>query len=176
LADPYIGEIRMFAGNYAPMGWATCDGQILPIQQYTALFAILGTTYGGNGTTTFGLPDLRGRAPIHMGAGNGLTPRQIGQNGGAEKVTMTSAQMPAHNHVVNASSQEAGGNNPANMVPAVAVDGNEAPVSVYSTAGNTTMSPQMISQAGQGQPHDNMQPFLCVNFIIALEGEFPPRS
>ncbi len=177
MADPYIGEIRMFAGNYAPMGWALCDGQILQIQQYTALFAILGTTYGGNGQTTFGLPDLRGRAPIHMGTGSGLTPRRIGENGGTEKVTMTTAQMPAHNHMVNANASETGSNNPSGAVPGLAMDGtSENPVNVYSGAGSATMSPQMIAPAGQGQPHDNMQPFLCMTFIIALEGEVPPRS
>ncbi len=176
MADPYIGEIRMFAGNYAPMGWALCDGQILQIAQYTALFAILGTTYGGNGQTTFGLPDLRGRIPMHMGTGPSLTPRRIGENGGAEKVTMTSAQMPAHNHIVNASGQEGGATSPEGGVPAVANDGSGTQYPSYSPSGTTTMSQQMLSSAGQGQSHENMQPFLCVNFIIALEGEFPPRS
>ena len=147
------------------------------ISQYTALFAILGTTYGGNGQTTFGLPDLRGRAPVHMGSGPGLTPRRLGENGGAEKITLTTAQMPAHNHMVNANASETGSNNPSGAVPGLAMDGtNENPVNVYSGTGAATMSPQMIAPAGQGQPHDNLQPFLTMNFIIALEGEFPPRS
>lgn len=177
MADPYIGEIRMFAGNYAPMGWALCDGQTMPIQQYTALFAILGTTYGGNGQTTFGLPDLRGRIPMHMGTGPGLTPRPIGQSSGAEKITLTANQMPAHNHLVNADGQQGTVDNPEGVVPAAGVDpATTNPVFLYGTAMNKTMSPQMISQAGGNQPHDNVQPFLCVNFIIALEGEFPPRN
>ena len=176
MADPYIGEIRMFAGNYAPMGWALCDGQILQISQYTALFAILGTTYGGNGQTTFGLPDLRGRIPMHMGTGPNLTPRRIGDSGGAEKVTMTSAQMPAHTHAVNASGQDGGGSSPEASLPAVVNDGSGTQYMAYGNTPSTTMNQQMISAAGQGQPHDNVQPFLCLNFIIALEGEFPPWS
>lgn len=172
--DPFIGEIIMFGGNFAPRGWALCDGSLLPISQNQALFSILGTTYGGDGRTTFALPDLRGRAPIHAGSGPGLRPRSLGQKGGEEDVTLTSNQMPAHTHDVGCSAQVGNAGTPAGNVPAAE---KAAAADVYQTsAPNQTMSSAMIHSAGGGQSHDNMQPFLAVNFIIALVGTFPSRN
>ncbi|HSD14287.1 MAG TPA: tail fiber protein [Flavobacterium sp.] len=170
--EAYIGEIRMFAGNFAPVGWALCDGQLLSIAQNTALFSLLGTTYGGNGTTTFALPDLRGRVPMHPGSGPGLSPRVQGEAGGSENNTLTIAQMPAHNHTVNASTADGDQNVPTNTVP-----GNTKALDkeYVSSAPNTTMSPSMIGMTGQGQPVNNMQPYGTVNFIIALNGIYPSR-
>jgi microcystin-dependent protein len=177
MADPYIGEIRMFCGNYAPMGWALCDGQMLQIAQYSALYSILGIQFGGNGQTTFGLPDLRGRFPMHMGAGPNLTPRRIGEAGGCENVALTAAQMPVHNHAAAMQCQNTTGGrysqDPTNNYPSY-TDGAK----IYAATPNATMNAATVQtqQAGQGQAHTNMPPFECVNFIIALEGEYPPRS
>ena len=129
MSDPFIGEIKMFAGNFAPRGWALCDGQLLAVSQNDALFSLFGTIYGGDGRTTFGLPDLRGRIPIHAGSGPGLSPRRLGAKGGAENVTLTTAQLPAHKHDIFASSAGASAGNPLNNVSA-----NTAPTNVYSTA------------------------------------------
>lgn len=175
MPDPFIGEIRLFAGSYAPDGWALCDGSLLAISTYAALFSILGTTYGGNGTTNFGLPDLRGRLPMHPGRGNGLTPRTLGEMGGSETVTLLANQMPAHSHPVSASNVAGGSAAPEGGVPAYTIDANQNDVLSYSITPNTTMSPKMIGASGGSQPHDNMPPFQCVNFIIALNGIFPPR-
>jgi microcystin-dependent protein len=171
--EPLLGEIRMFAGNFAPRGWALCDGSLLAISSNTALFSILGTTYGGNGQTTFGLPDLRGRLPMHAGSGPGLTPRSLGESGGAEAVTLVAGQMPQHNHTVgcqNSADQSA----PANALPATEATGG-APV-YSSQAADGTMNPAMIGSAGNSQPHDNLSPYLCVNFIIAIQGVYPSRN
>ena len=172
MADPFIGEIRMFAGNFAPVGWALCDGQIMSIAQNTALFSILGTTYGGNGVNTFGLPDLRGRVPIHMGQGIGLSDYALGEVSGEENVALTTSQMPAHSHLVNADSGDRGTSSHPNG-QLLASSGTD---SIYSSNADSTMSPNMIQAAGANQPHSNIQPFLCVNFIIALNGIFPSRS
>lgn len=171
--EPFIGEIRMFSGTYAPQGWAFCDGSILSIASNSALFSILSTTYGGNGVTTFALPDLRGRLPMHPGAGPGLSPRTLGQSSGSESVTLLATQMPAHTHLVGCHSS-ADQSAPANSIPAAEATG-AAPV-YSSLQPDGTMSPGMIAAAGGSQPHDNMPPFLCVNFIIALVGIYPPRS
>ncbi len=172
--DEYIGAIQIFAGNFAPRGWALCEGQILPIQQNTALFSILGTTYGGNGTTTFGLPDLRGRMPIGFGAGPGLTPRQLGEKSGAEAVTLTTAQIPSHTHTYNALSGNRESTSPANNFLGV------APGAWYGQkdAGDTLlpMGAEAVSPAGGSQPHNNMPPYLGLSFIICLQGIYPPRS
>lgn len=163
----------MFAGNFAPRGWALCDGSLLAISTNTALFSILGTTYGGDGRTTFALPDLRGRLPMHPGNGPGLTPRVLGESSGTETVTLVASQMPAHNHVVgchSAADQSA----PANSIPATEATGG-APV-YSSLPADGTMNPAMIGIAGGSQPHANMPPYLCVNFIIATEGVFPSRN
>jgi microcystin-dependent protein len=169
--NPFLGEIRIFSGNFAPRGWALCDGQLLSIQQYAALFSLLGTYYGGNGTSTFGLPDLRGRVTIHQGQGQGLSPYVVGQMAGGESVTLLQGQMPQHNHVVSANT---GGNlaTPANNYP-----GNEGtPIKIYSAAGGTTMNPAVVGLTGGNQPHANIQPYLCVTFMIALVGIYPSRN
>jgi microcystin-dependent protein len=173
MSEPFIGEIRMTGWNFAARGWALCNGQLLPIQQNTALFSLLGTTFGGNGQTTFALPDLRGRVPINQGQGPGLTNRTMGENAGSEHVTLNQNQMPAHQHLVKAS-EAADTANPANAV--LGADSRGTPPTIYnSSPDSTTMNPQMIAPAGGNQPHDNMQPYLCVNFIIALEGIYPSR-
>jgi microcystin-dependent protein len=166
--DPFLGEIRMFGGNFAPQGWATCDGQMLPIAQNTALFSLLGTTYGGNGQTTFALPDLRGRLPVHIGGG--LT---IGQADGSETVISTTTNLPAHTHAANAASA-ATTLSPASQYWAADPGANVAP---YAAAPDgRVMSGTAIGAQGGSQPHANMQPFLAVTFIIALEGIYPSRS
>ena len=169
MADPYIGEIRMFAGNFAPLGWAFCNGALLPIAQYEALFSLLGTTYGGDGQTTFALPDLRGRGPIHAGQGPGLTNHPQGEQGGTETVTLTVAQMPAHTHAPAASSAAGTSSHPnGNVWAASSTSDNQ-----YAGTSNTTMNPATIGVAGGNQPHDNRQPVLAINFIISLEGIYP---
>ncbi|MCK8501372.1 MULTISPECIES: phage tail protein [Myxococcus] len=174
MSEPYIGEIRMFAGNFAPRGWAFCQGQILAIAQNTALFAILGTTYGGNGQTTFALPDLRGRYPMQPGQGPGLSPRTLGEQGGSETVTLISNQMPQHTHSLNVSSQQGDTETPVGTV--LAADNNGTIFNYRAAPIDGTMNPAAIGIAGGSQPHNNMSPFLCLNFIIALEGIFPSRN
>ena len=173
--DPFIGEIRLFAGNFAPKGWAFCDGSLLPIQQNTALYSLLGITYGGDGKTTFALPDLRGKAPIHRGAGPGLSNYQLGQSGGSSTVTLTQAQIPSHTHQPKANSSVNATN------PEGGLWGSTQRVLGGITAygpstGLAPMNAAAIIPAGGSQPHNNMQPYLGLNFIIALEGIFPPRS
>jgi len=162
----------MFAGNFAPQGWALCQGQLLSIEQNTALFALIGTTYGGDGQTTFALPDLRGRVTVSMGSGQGLTPRSIGQNGGSETVGLVAAQMPAHSHLANCGpigTQASPTGNYWSTDPG----GNTA---AYSNASNSQMAAGAISAYTGGQPHDNVQPFLVINYIIALQGIFPSQN
>jgi microcystin-dependent protein len=174
MATPYIGEIRMFAGNFAPRNWAFCNGQLLAISQNTALFSILGTTYGGNGTTNFALPNLQGRVPMHWGNGPGLSPYVLGQQGGTENVTLQQSQMPAHTHTVNAVASGGNQAGPGNNLPAIESTGTSLD---YSNAGqNTTMSPAMINPAGNSFPVPIVQPYQTVSFIIALQGIFPSRS
>ena len=171
--DFIIGEIRMFAGNFAPKGWAFCQGQLLPIAQNTALFSLLGTTYGGNGTTTFALPDLRGRVPVGFGQGPGLSNRVIGEQFGSELVTLNINQMPSHNHTVNAVTTEGNQNLPTNSLPA----NTKALDKEYSDANaNTTMKATMVNPTGGNQPFGVTQPSLGVNFIIALQGIYPSRN
>lgn len=172
MSEPYIGEIRMFAGNFAPRGWAFCDGQLLAVSQNDALFSLFGTIYGGDGRTTFGLPDLRGRVPIHAGSGPGLSPRRLGSRGGAESVTITDAQLPAHTHQLNASGDLAGRGNAQGNV--LAKSGN---LDLYSgDAPNTALASQAVTAAGSTQAHTNLMPFLAVHFIVALVGIYPSRQ
>lgn len=171
MSEPFLGEIRMFGFNFAPTGWAMCNGQLVPIAQNTALFSLLGTFYGGNGTSTFALPDLQGRVGIHQGQGTGLSPYVIGQVGGAESETLTQSQMPQHSHAVVASNGGAGGTRPAGSVLA------RTATDIYAASPDgTTMNPGMIGIAGGSQPFGIIQPYLCVNFCIALQGIFPSRS
>ena len=174
--EGFLGEIRMFAGNYAPRGWARCDGQLLQISSNAALFSVLGVTYGGDGRVTFALPDLRGRAPIHAGNGPGLTPRMLGQYGGTEYVTLTEAQIPSHSHTVqiNTDSTVATSDNPKNMIPAR----NAAATPQYGENTNSTMNSNVVSAGNTGgsQSHPNMQPFITINYIICIEGLYPPRN
>lgn len=170
--EPYIGQVMLFAGNYAPEGWAFCDGTLMSINQYTALFSLIGTYYGGDGQTTFALPDLRGRAPLHFGQGPGLSSYSLGENGGAEMVTLFASQMPAHSHAVMGF---AGGGTSAEPASNVWASG---PASLYAAgaAADGILNPTVISPSGGSQPHDNMPPFLTLNYCIALEGIFPSRS
>ncbi len=172
MSEPFIGEIRMFAGNFAPRGYALCDGQLLAVSQNDALFSLLGTIYGGDGRTTFGLPDLRGRVPIHMGQGPGLSDRPLGSQGGSETVTLSVAQMAQHAHGMVATTDFGSNNGPANQLPATAAGEN-----LYSTGpSDSVMSDSTIGSTGGGQSMTNLMPTLCVNFIIALVGIFPSRN
>lgn len=170
--EGFIGEIRMFAGNFAPKDWAFCQGQLLSISQNTALFSILGTTYGGDGRVTFALPNLSGRVPVGVGQGAGLTNRQLGEMSGTETVTLTTAQMPAHSHTVNAVTADGNQNLPTNSFPA----NTKTLDKEYSTvAPNTTMNPTMIGVSGGSQPFGVMQPSLGMNYIICVNGIYPSR-
>lgn len=172
--EPFIGEIKLFAGNFAPRGWAFCDGQLLPINQNQALFSILGTIYGGDGRVTFALPDLRGRVSVHPGNGPGLSPYQLGERGGAENVTLTVQQMPVHSHSLNANKQNGDTSDP----PGASLADTKGSDKDYMKSGevDVAMSAQSIGSAGGGQSHENRQPFLAVNYIIALQGIYPSRS
>lgn len=172
MSDPFIGEIRMFAGNFAPRGWALCEGQLLAVSQNDALFSLLGTIYGGDGRTTFGLPDLRGRIPIHAGTGPGLSPRPLGQRAGAETVTLSGAQAPSHSHAVKASASVADSRSPEGRVAA-----ETSLFDLYQSGSpSTVLHGSSVTAVGGSQSHTNIQPFLCVNFIIALVGLYPSRS
>lgn len=177
MSEPFIGEIIMFGGNFAPRGWALCDGQLLAIASNTALFSILGTTYGGDGRTTFGLPDLRGRVAIHAGSGPGLSPRTLGEKSGSETTTLTVANMASHNHSVTLHGESAAANTKSPTGAMLAFPATEiyaAPV----PADEKLMAADSIKQqnVGSGTPFNNIQPFNTVNFIIALQGVFPSRS
>jgi microcystin-dependent protein len=171
MSDQFLGEIRAFGFNFAPRGWAFCAGQILSIAQNTALFSLLGTFYGGDGVTTFALPDLRGRVGISQGQGEGLSPYQIGEVSGSENVTLTNLQMPAHAHSVGANSGTATTSRPAGAVPAKAAD-----TSYAAAPDGTTMNAGMIGPSGGGLPFSILPPFLTINFCIALTGTFPSRN
>ena len=175
MSDQFVAEIRIFAGNFAPLGWAFCAGQILPLSQNTALFSLLGTTFGGNGQSTFALPDLQGRAPINPGQGQGLTQRFLGEQSGSETVTLLQTEIPLHNHQLRATVAGADQTVPTSNVWAASSIGRTPPP-LYSTTQNTTMSSQALALNGGGLPHNNMHPYLTLNFIIALQGIFPPRS
>ncbi|HEY3044524.1 MAG TPA: tail fiber protein [Vicinamibacterales bacterium] len=172
MSSPYVGEIRIFAGNFAPVGWAFCEGQLMPIAENETLFNLIGTTYGGDGQETFALPDLRGRFPNHQGQGPGGSTYTIGEMTGTETETLTVAQLPIHTHQANAA---VAGNDvsPAGNLWAADVGGNTA---AYSDAQNAEMAAGAIGPVGGSQPHDNVQPFLAINYIISLFGVFPTQS
>ncbi len=167
MAQPYVGEIRMFAGNFAPAGWMFCEGQLLPISENETLFNLIGTTYGGDGQSTFALPDLRGRVPLHFG--NGFT---LAETGGAETITLTVSQIPAHTHAFLGSSNNATATAAAGNVPATTP--NYTPY--INQNANSAMNPQSVTSTGGSQPHNNFQPYLCVDFIISLFGIFPSQT
>jgi microcystin-dependent protein len=175
MADPFVAEIRIFPFNFAPTGWALCDGQIMPISQNTALFSLLGTTYGGDGKSNFALPNLQGNAPMHPGQGPGLSLHDLGETGGSETVSLLESEIPSHNHLVRADTAD----------PADVQAPGSSVVLGRSTGGNAYLTPPSslvamadttIAPAGGDQPHNNMQPYLTLNFCIALQGVFPPRS
>ena len=171
MSQPYVGEIRMFAGNFAPAGWLFCEGQLLPISDNETLFNLIGTTYGGDGQSTFGLPDLRGRLPLHMGTGGGST-YTLAETGGVETVTLTTPQLPAHNHAYLATTTVA-----TQASPSGQVIGQSTVAKMYISANPTaTQAANSIGSTGGSQPHDNFQPYLCVYFIISLFGIFPSQN
>ncbi len=174
MSEPFVGEIRMFAGNFAPVGWAFCDGQLLAVSQNDALFSLLGTIYGGDGETTFALPDLRGRLPIHAGAGAGpgLSPRALGSRAGQQSETLTVNQLPSHTHALQASTGLADSPSPGARVLATSTS-----IDVYiDEAPGTPLNAQAVTSVGGSQSHSNLMPYLCVNFIIALFGIYPSPS
>jgi len=173
MSEPFIAEVRIFAGNFAPRGWAFCNGQLLPIAQNTALFSLVGTTYGGDGRTTFGLPDLQGRAPMHPGRGPGLTSRTLGQGGGTDTVQLSASQMPVHTHTPRATSDTALEESPTGKTWA-----QNKTEPLYRNAGdlNTDLNSTAIENSGAGSSHNNMQPYLTLNYIIAIQGTYPSRS
>jgi microcystin-dependent protein len=171
MATPFIGEIRMFGGNFAIQGWAFCDGSLLAISEYDTLFNLIGTTYGGDGQETFALPDLRGRAPVHMGQSAGTSSFVLGQQAGTESVTLTTQQIPAHTHVPQAST------NGGSDSPSGNVWGNSATGKPYGPVPtNAALNAASVQSSGGSQPHDNMQPYLVVNYIISLFGIYPSQN
>ena len=177
MAEPYIAEIKMFGGNFAPRNYALCNGQIMAISQNTALFSLLGTTYGGNGTTTFALPNMQGRAPVHQGNGAGIDPVSLGEMAGETNVTLTTGNLPTHTHPI--SGALIANSNPGETPASNTLFTNSAPNQLYAAAlgtGGLNLAPQTITMAGGSLPHNNMQPYLAVSFIIALQGVFPARN
>ncbi len=174
--DPFLGSLLLVPYNFAPQGWALCNGQLLPISQNTALFSLLGTTYGGDGVTTFALPDLRGRVPISSGQGPGMQNYALGQSGGAETTTLSATQMPAHSHAVNTVSGAGSTSNPANQYLADSPGGTVTSGLYSSSTPNSKLNAAAIGMAGSGQPFDNRSPYLTLNWIIALQGVYPSRS
>ena len=174
MSDPFVAEIRIVGFNFAPKGWALCDGQLMSISQNTALFSLLGTTYGGDGRTTFGLPNLQGSVPIHQGQGAGLSLYDLGEQGGSSSVTLLESEMPAHGHTVGAA--VGAGNQASPTGRAWSSLPGRTPPMLFAASPNTTMSPQAFAVTGASQPHNNMSPYVVLNFIIALQGIFPPRG
>jgi microcystin-dependent protein len=170
--DPFVAEIRIYPFNFAPKGWAFCDGQLLPLSQNTALFSLLGTTYGGDGKSNFALPDMQGNAPMHPGQGPGLSLHDLGETGGSEFVTLLESEMPLHTHAFQYSNTDSGVQTPAGQLLAGGVG-----VGQYAAPGPLVqMNPNVVAPVGGDQPHNNMMPYLTLNFCIALQGVFPPRT
>ena len=171
MADPFVAEIRMFGFYFAPTGWAQCNGQLMPLSQNTALFSLLGTIYGGDGKSTFALPDLQARAVMHPGQGPGLSNHDLGEMGGSEYVTLLTPEIPVHTHSASASASDSLTRLPGDNMPAVGIG-----VGMYGAPNNlTSMSPSAVAPAGSSLPHNNMQPYLTVNYCIALQGVYPQR-
>jgi microcystin-dependent protein len=172
MADPFVAEIRIFPFTFAPTGWAFCNGQLLPISQNTALFSLLGTTYGGDGKSTFALPDLQGSAPMHPGQGPGLSLHDLGETGGTATVTLLQSEIPSHAHAANASQGDGIERTPKDQLLSTGIG-----ISQYQAPGGlTSMAATSVTAAGGDQPHNNLQPYLTMNFNIALQGVFPPRG
>ncbi len=174
MSDQFLGEIRCVGFNFAPIGWAQCDGQILSISQNTALFSLLGTNYGGNGINNFGLPNLQGCVPMSVGSGPGLTPRNVGDTGGTASVTVLGAELPSHNHAAKA--ETTAGSTPTATGNNFAKTGSPITAEYHAGGPNALMDPNALAIAGGGQPHNNLMPYVVMNFIIAMVGIFPPRS
>ena len=173
MADPFVAEIRPFGFTFAPRGWAKCNGQLMPISQNTALFALLGTYYGGDGKSTLGLPDLQGAAPMHQGASGGTSEHYLGETGGAQTVTLLQSEMPVHTHMMQASTEPATVSQPPGQLFA---RGEATAFYNDASLASTQMAPQFLTPAGGGLPHNNVQPYVTVNYCIALQGVFPPRG
>lgn len=173
MGEPYIGEIRMFGGSFAPAGWAMCQGQLMPISENDALFTLIGTTYGGDGQETFGIPDLQGRAPMHAGQGPGITQNYVlGEKAGVESVTLTTQQIPIHNHAVVASTNVASATTASDNITA-----SSNQLKIYDQGGTSKLfANNALTPVGGSQPHENLQPYLCITFILSLFGVFPPQS
>jgi microcystin-dependent protein len=170
--DPFVAEIRIFPFNFAPKGWAFCDGQLLPLSQNTALFSLLGTYYGGDGKSNFALPNMQGNAPMFWGQGPGLSLHDLGEMSGTDTVSLLESEIPSHSHALNASGRAAISRGPAGQYPAVGVS-----INMYQTPGAlTSLNANAVAPAGGDQPHNNMQPYLTLNFCIALQGVYPPRT
>jgi microcystin-dependent protein len=180
MSDQFVAEVRIFPFNFAPTGWATCDGQLMPISQNTALFSLLGTTYGGDGKSTFALPNLQGSAPMQPGQGQGLSLRDLGEMSGTDNITLLTSEIPVHTHTVQVSNQTATAATPTGNVPArIAFStGTQSGSGVAYSANTPTvlMAPEALAATGASQPHNNLQPYLVLTFCIALQGIFPPRS
>ena len=174
MADPFVAEIRIFPFNFAPKGWAWCDGQLLPLSQNTALFSLLGTTYGGNGKSNFALPDLQGRAPMHPGQGPGLSLHDLGETGGSDTVTLLESEIPAHSHTMMAQTSTGTKSTPSGN--SIARTSGATPYLPPAGAALVSMAPESLAPAGGDQPHNNLMPYLTFYFCIALQGVFPPRG
>jgi microcystin-dependent protein len=180
MSNPFVAEIRIFPCNFAPTGWAVCNGQLLPISQNTALFSLLGTTYGGDGKSTFALPNLQGCVPMHTGQGPGLSLHDLGESSGSDAVTLLSTEIPVHGHFLNATTSAGTAADPSGLLYANGSwsdQGSSGAVQYYSaTAPNVQLNPNTLAPAGGSQPHNNLMPYVTLNFCIALQGVFPPRT
>ena len=176
MSEPFLAEIRIFPYTFAPRGWALCNGQLMAISQNTALFSLLGTNYGGNGVTNFGLPNFQGSAPVHQGQGPGVSPRSLGESGGSDHVTLISTEMPAHSHGLRAHGADFGDVNAPSSAVVLAKSQGGAIYSSVTNQNRVNVAPNAIAAAGGNQPHNNLPPYLTLTFCIALQGIYPPRS